>query len=128
MNVVGGIDSHKRTLAAAVDELGRVLDVAQFTNSDAGHRQLDTWASVHGVSRIGVEGSGSYGASACRHLLLAGHDVREVPAFLTHRERKKRPSKGKSDPSDAIASRVWWRGKNRSSPSRGAPFSRISSS
>ncbi len=70
MNVVGGIDSHKRTLAAAaVDELGRVLDVAQFTNSDAGHRQLDTWASVHGVSRIGVEGSGSYGASA--HVVIS---------------------------------------------------------
>jgi transposase len=104
MTVVCGIDSHKRTLAAAaVDEVGRVLDVAQFTNSDAGHGQLETWASAHGVSRIGVEGSGSYGAGACRHLLVAGHDVREVPAFLTHRERKKRPSKGKSDPTDAIA-------------------------
>jgi transposase len=60
MTVIGGIDSHKQTLAAAaVAEPGRVLDVAQFTNSDAGHRQLDAWALAHGVARTGVAGSGN---------------------------------------------------------------------
>lgn len=44
--------------------------------------------------------------------MTAGEQVREVPAFLTHRERKKAPSKGKSDSSDAIAiARVVVRGE-----------------
>jgi hypothetical protein len=55
--------------------------------------------------------SGSYGAGVARFLLHAGEDVREVPAFVAHRERKKSPSRGKSDLGDAIAiARVTARG------------------
>jgi hypothetical protein len=45
--------------------------------------------------------------------------VQEVPAFLSHRERKKRPARGKSDVDDAIAiARVVARGEGLSSPQR----------
>jgi hypothetical protein len=56
------------------------------------------WATAQGKNRvIGVEGGGSYGAGLPRHLLDAGEDVYEVPAFLSYRERKRNPSRGKSD-------------------------------
>jgi transposase len=46
-----------------------------------------------------------------------------VPAFLTHREPKRNPSKGKSDPSDAVAiARVTARGEGLSSPPRNDVF------
>ena len=41
--------------------------------------------------------------SNARYLIAAGDDVREVPAHLTFPERNRRPSRGKSDPDDAVA-------------------------
>ncbi len=68
---------------------------------------------------IGVEGSGNYGARLTRHLLESGEDVHEVPAFLSHRERKKTPARGKSDVQDALAiARVTARGDGLSAPQR----------
>jgi transposase len=79
---------------------------------------------AHGHRRvIGIEGAGSYGAGMARHLIDADERVYEVPAFLTHRERKRNPSKGKSDPSDAVAiARVAARGEGLSSPQRNDVF------
>jgi transposase len=125
MDVAIGIDSHKRSLAAAVlDVLGRVIDAREFSNDERGHISLLKWARTQAPNRvIGIEGAGSYGAGLARLLLQAGEDVREVPAFLTHRERKKSPSKGKSDPADAVAiARVVARGEGLSSPERCAVF------
>lgn len=70
------------------------------------------WCLAQGPERdIGIEGAGSYGAGLARRLLDSGEKVYEVPAFLIHRERKRNPSKGKSDPSDAVAiARVTARG------------------
>jgi len=63
------------------------------------------------------------GAALARRLLKAGEDVREVPAFLSHRERKRSPSRGKSDVHDAVAiARVVARGEGLSSPHRTAAF------
>jgi transposase len=66
MDVAIGVDSHKQTLAAAaVNPLGRVLEVKEFAYSEAGHLEFTTWAKGMGRAvRIGIEGSGSYGASA----------------------------------------------------------------
>ena len=75
----------------------------------------------HGTDRvIGIAGSGNYGADLARRLLEIGEDVREVPAFLSHRERKKNPSRGKSDVNDAVAIArvVVARGYGLSSPRR----------
>jgi transposase len=121
MDVVIGIDSHKETLAAAaIDELGKVAAVREFSNSPRGHRKLQGWVRARGTNRtIGIEGSGAYGAGAARHLLAAGEDVREVPASFTHRERRKRPSQGKSDVVDAVAiARVVAREERLFSPRR----------
>ena len=115
------MDSHKRSLAAAaVDELGRVLGTKEFPNDPGGHRALLEWARGHGEPRmIGVEGSGTYGAGLVRVLASAGEEVREVPAILTWKERRRKGSQGKSDPVDAVAiARVVARGEDLPSPRR----------
>jgi len=105
MGVAIGVDSHKSSFAAAaVDEVGRELKRREFGNNAKGHRQALKWARAIGSDSIfGIEGSGRYGAGLARVLLASGEDVREVPPFLSHRERKRTPSKGKSDLSDAVA-------------------------
>jgi transposase len=121
MGVAIGVDSHKSSLAAAaLDELGRVVGVREFPNDAPGHDDLLRWSKAQDCDRIvGIEGAGSYGAGLARHLIGADENVYEVPAFLSHRERKRNPSKGKSDPSDAVAiARVTARGEGLSSPRR----------
>jgi transposase len=121
MGVAVGVDSHKSSLAAAaLDELGRVLGARQFPNDAVGHRRLIEWATAQGDDRvIGVEGAGSYGAGLTRQLLNAGEDVYEVPAFVSYRERRRNPSRGKSDPADAVAiARVTARREGLCSPRR----------
>ena len=121
MGVAIGVDSHKSTLAVAVlDELGRVIGTEEFSNDDPGHGALLEWIKVHDVERvIGIEGTGNFGAAVARRLIEANEDAREVPAFLPHRERKRNPSRGKSDLRDAVAiARVVARGEPLSSPRR----------
>lgn len=121
MGVTIGVDSHKSSLATAMlDELGRVVSVMEFPNDPRGHHALLRWSKAQASDRvIGIEGAGSYGAGLARHLIEANENVYEVPAFLTHRERKRKPSKGKSDLSDAVAiARVTARGEGLSSPQR----------
>jgi transposase len=58
----------------------------------------------HGrTRRIGIECSATYGAALAARLRDAGEDVREVPTTLSAREARRKPSWGKSDPSDALA-------------------------
>lgn len=125
MGVTIGVDSHKRSLAAAaLDELGRVVGAREFPNDAEGHERLLMWATAQKKDRvIGIEGCGSYGAGLARHLLDAGEDVYEVPAFLSYREGKRNPSRGKSDPADAVAiARVAARGEGLCSPRRTEVF------
>ncbi len=100
-----GIDTHKATLAAcAVAELGRPVAERTFANDRAGHAALrDRARAVAPGTRIGVEGSGGFGAAAARSLLAAGEDAVEVPAQPSHRERSRARRAGKSDPGDALA-------------------------
>jgi transposase len=104
VEVAIGIDTHKGSLAAAaVDPLGRVLGVREFTNDPSGHRSLVRWVKEQPHPRmIGIEGSLSYGAAVAKKLLEDAEDVREVAPSLTHSERRRRP-KGKSDSVDAVA-------------------------
>jgi transposase len=121
MDVAIGIDAHKETLAAAaVDVVGRVLVEAEFRNDPSGHKRLLVWVNARpGTRRVGIEGSGSYGAGVARVLLAAGEDVREVPTSLSSRERQRRPTYGKSDPIDAVAiARVVARDEPLGSPAR----------
>jgi hypothetical protein len=59
-SVIGGVDTHKDVhVAAAVDELGRVLGSASFATTAAGYRQLSEWLSSFGpLAAVGVEATG----------------------------------------------------------------------
>jgi transposase len=105
VEVAIGIDPAKSSLAvAAVDPLGKVLGAAGFSNDSRGHQSLLRWIRERGPDRvIGIECSLSYGARLSRLLLRSGEDVREVPTTLTHRERRRRASQGKSDLVDSVA-------------------------
>ena len=67
--VFGGVDTHKDVhVAAAVDAAGRLLGTAEFAADSRGYDQLAGWLESWGaVGRVGVEGTGSYGAGLARH-------------------------------------------------------------
>jgi transposase len=99
--VTGGVDTHGKTHhAAAVDQAGRVLGDREFTATAVGYQQLLAWLRAFGrVVKVGVEGTGAYGAGLARHLTASGITVVEID----RPDRKTRRSKGKSDPIDALA-------------------------
>jgi transposase len=94
------VDTHLEVnVAAALDGIGGLLGVEQFKTTPAGNRQLLGWLAGFGlVVRVGVEGTGSYGASLARYLRLAGVEVVEVD----RPNRQERRRKGKTDTVDAI--------------------------
>jgi transposase len=98
--VTGGVDTHlDLNVAAALDPVGGLLEVAEFPATAAGHRRLLDWLAGFGpVARVGVEGTGSYGAGLARYLRAAGVEVVEVD----RPNRQARRRAGKSDPLDAI--------------------------
>jgi hypothetical protein len=99
--VFGGVDTHGRTHhAAAVDGTGQVLGDQEFPATTAGYDALITWLRQLGeIVRIGVEGTGSYGAGLARAAAAAQIAVAEVD----RPDRRARRRKGKSDPLDALA-------------------------
>ncbi len=98
--VTGGVDTHlDLNVAAALDPVGGLLAVAEFPATSGGHRRLLDWLAAFGpVTRVGVEGTGSYGAGLARYLRAAGIVV--VEAGRPNRQARCRS--GKSDPLDAI--------------------------
>jgi hypothetical protein len=60
-------------VAAALDDIGGVLGVESFEASAAGNDKLVCWLSSFGtITRVGVEGTGSYGAGLARFLRAGG--------------------------------------------------------
>ena len=78
--VTGGVDTHADVhVAAAVDANGGVLGVRSFATTPAGFAELHGWLAGFGeVVRVGVEGTGAYGAGLARHLRGQGLVVIEV--------------------------------------------------
>jgi transposase len=99
--VTVGVDTHLDLhVAAVVDQTGRLLDTKGFPASTRGYVALVTWAERYGpVERIGVEGTGSYGAGLTRFVRAYGLQVVEV----NRPDRSLRRRRGKSDPIDAQA-------------------------
>jgi transposase len=99
--VTGGVDTHGQTHhAAVIDSVGRQLGDREFPTTPAGYRQLVSWLHGHGdLERVGVEGTGAYGAALARHLHSQAITVVEVD----RPDRKSRRAHGKSDPLDAYA-------------------------
>lgn len=99
--IIAGVDTHSRTHHAAALHAGtgQLLGDQQFPATAAGYQQLTDWLRSHGKTiKIGVEGTGSYGAGLARHLTAAGITVIEVD----RPDRKTRRRNGKTDPLDAI--------------------------
>jgi transposase len=99
--VTGGVDTHKDVhVAAVIDRIGRVIGTANFVTSARGCRELVAWMGSFGhVGKVGVEGTGAYGAGLTRHLGAAGIEVVEV----NRPNRQARRRRGKSDTVDAEA-------------------------
>lgn len=99
--VTGGVDTHAEVhVAAVVDGVGRVLGTEEFPADAAGYEATLAWMRQFGpLTRVGVEGTGSYGAGLARHLSVEGVTVVEV--IRPNRQTRRR--RGKSDAVDAVA-------------------------
>jgi transposase len=99
--VFGGVDTHKDVhVAAAIDDVGRILGTAEFATTRHGYCRLLAWLNGWGeLVAVGVEGCGSWGAGLAR--LLAGRGVRVVEVNRPNRQNRRR--RGKSDTVDAEA-------------------------
>ena len=126
--ITGGVDTHRDVhVAAALDPLGGLLGTESFSTDPAGYKALLSWLESFGdVTKIGVEGTGSYGSGLARYLRRAGVEVIEVD----RPNRQKRRRSGKSDPLDAVeaARAALERPGERAVPSRGTVPSRPSGS
>ena len=99
--VIGGVDTHNDLhVAAVVDERGKILGTKSFAATTVGYRELLTWMRLFGaLVKVGVEGSGVYGAGLVRYL-----SAEEVEVFDVNRpNRQMRRRRGKSDTVDAEA-------------------------
>ena len=99
--VTGGVDTHADVhVAAVVDRIGRVLGTEAFPASQDGYRSALAWMRSRGeLAKVGVEGTGSYGAGLARYLVARGVAVVEV----IRPNRQARRQRGKSDAADAVA-------------------------
>src|SRR5580658_2622479 len=99
-SVTGGVDTHLDFhVAAALDPLGGLLGSESFATNPAGYSSLLAWLESFGaVSKVGMEGTGSYGAGLARFLRRAHVSVIEI----NRANQAERRRSGKSDPLDAI--------------------------
>lgn len=99
MIVTVGVDTHTDVhVAAVLDPAGRLLGTSAFPATTRGYAQLATWAESFGlVDKVGMEGTGSFGAGLLRFLRDYGLAVVEVD----RPDRSGRRRNGKSDPLDA---------------------------
>jgi transposase len=99
--VTGGVDTHAEAHVAGVaDQVGRVLGTKEFPATAEGYTAALAWMRSHGdLVKVGVEGTGSYGAGLARYLAGQGVEVTEV--MRPNRQARRR--RGKSDTADAVA-------------------------
>ena len=113
--ITGGVDTHRDVhVAAALDPLGGLLGSESFSTDPVGYKALLAWLESFGqVTKIGIEGTGSYGSGLSRFLRRVGVEVIEVD----RPNRDERRRSGKSDPLDAVeAARAALGGRASGSP------------
>ena len=78
--ITGGVDTHlDKHVATALDPLGRLVGTESFSADAAGYKALLAWLEEFGqVTKVGVEGTGSYGVGLSRFLRRKGIEVVEV--------------------------------------------------
>src|SRR4029434_5303626 len=78
--VTVGVDTHLEVhVAAVVAQTGRLLGTQEFPASTRGYVALVSWAERFGpVQRVGVEGTGTYGAGLARFVRAYGLEAVEV--------------------------------------------------
>ena len=85
-------------VAAVVDQVGRVLGTQAFPATAAGYRAALAWMRAHGeLVKVGVEGTGSYGAGLARYLAACGIEVAEV--IRPNRQARRQRGKSEQTPS-----------------------------
>jgi transposase len=96
-----GVDTHAELhVAAALDACGRLLGTCTIPTTAAGFAELVGWTSRYGdLARVGMEGTGSFGAGLARWFRGRGIAVVEVD----RPDRRTRRRRGKSDSVDAEA-------------------------
>jgi len=101
VEVTGGVDTHADIhVGAAIDSNGGLLGVESFQADESGYCDLLGWLSGLGnVTKVGVEGTGSWGVGLTQY--LTSHDVMVVEVDRPNRQTRRR--QGKSDPSDAVS-------------------------
>lgn len=99
--ITGGVDTHLHFhVAAAVDANGGLLGTETFPVGRRHYCELQRWLEGFGpIDKVGVEGTGSYGAGLARQLRADGIAVVEVD----RPNRQVRNRQGKSDHIDAVA-------------------------
>ena len=100
--VFGGVDTHRDAhVGALVDGAGRLLGWESFAAEAPGYRRMVAWFGSQGrLVRVGVEGTGSYGAGLARYLTAA--DIEVVEVNRPNRQLRRHKG-GKSDSVDAEA-------------------------
>lgn len=98
--ITGGVDTHLDVhVAAALDPTGGLLGSKPFETTPTGYKELLSWFEGFGsLTKIGIEGTGSYGSGLARFLRRQGVEVVEVD----RQNRAARRRSGKTDPLDAI--------------------------
>ncbi len=78
--ITGGVDTHlDNHVAAALDPLGRLIGTESFPADAAGYKALLAWLESFGqVTKVGVEGTSSYGTGLARSLRRRGIEIVEV--------------------------------------------------
>jgi transposase len=114
--VTGGVDTHAdvHVVAAVCSTSHRLLATASFAATPAGYVRLLGWLTGFGqLEKVGIEGTGTYGAGLAR--FLTGEDVELVE--VDRPDRAARRQHGKSDPIDAeAAARAVLSGRATGSP------------
>ena len=114
---IGGVDSHKDTIhAAVVTAVGQPVADREFPTTTAGYRRAVGWLIEHGpLQAVGIEGTSSYGVGITTAVTRAGIRVVEVNRTRPAERRKR----GKTDRLDAYrAARSVLSGEASTEPKR----------